>query len=324
HREAWLVCGRRAGKSFILATIAVFLAAFRDWRPYLGPGEIATVMIVAADRRQARVTMRYCLGLLRAVPMLKQLIEAQTAESITLRNRIVIEIHTASFRSTRGYAIGAALLEELAFWPVDEFSSAPDVEVINAIRPGFATIPGSILLAASSPHARRGALWDAYRKHYSKDGDPVLVWQSDTRSMNPSVPQAIIDAALEEDPARAGAEGLAQFRIDVESFVSREAVEGCVSVGRRERPPMQSVRYYAFIDPSGGSADSMTLAIGHKQDDVVVLDCVREVRPPFSPETVVEEFANVLQSYDVMRVVGDRYAGEWCAERFRVHNVIYQ
>ena len=36
-QEAWLVCGRRAGKSLILATIAVFLAAFCDWRPFLGP-----------------------------------------------------------------------------------------------------------------------------------------------------------------------------------------------------------------------------------------------------------------------------------------------
>jgi hypothetical protein len=35
-QEAWLVCGRRAGKSLILATIAVFLAAFCDWRPSSG------------------------------------------------------------------------------------------------------------------------------------------------------------------------------------------------------------------------------------------------------------------------------------------------
>ena len=69
-------------------------------------------MIIAADRRQARVIMRYCLGLLRAVPMLKQLIEGQTAESITLRNRVVIEVHTASFRSTRGYSLIAALCDE--------------------------------------------------------------------------------------------------------------------------------------------------------------------------------------------------------------------
>ena len=29
--EAWLICGRRAGKSFILALVAVYLAIFRDW-----------------------------------------------------------------------------------------------------------------------------------------------------------------------------------------------------------------------------------------------------------------------------------------------------
>src|SRR5262245_63847649 len=71
--EAWLVCGRRSGKSFMLACIAVFLAAFKDWRPYLGPGEIGTIMIIAADRRQGRVIRPYCLGLLRGVPWLKRL-----------------------------------------------------------------------------------------------------------------------------------------------------------------------------------------------------------------------------------------------------------
>ena len=58
-------------------------------------------MIIAADRRQARVIMRYCLGLLKSVPMLEQLIESETRESITLRNRVAIEVHTASFRSRR-------------------------------------------------------------------------------------------------------------------------------------------------------------------------------------------------------------------------------
>ena len=163
--EAWLVCGRRAGKSFILAIVAVFLGAFTDWRPFLGPGEVGTIMVICADRRQARTIMRYCLGLLIAVPMLKQLIESETRESITLRNRIVIEVHTASFRSTRGYTCVAALLDEVAYWPVDESAAEVDVEVLNAIRPSMATIPGAMLLAASSPHARKGALWSAYTKH---------------------------------------------------------------------------------------------------------------------------------------------------------------
>lgn len=48
--EGWLICGRRSGKSFMLACIAVFLAAFKDWRPFLGPGEIGTILIIACAR----------------------------------------------------------------------------------------------------------------------------------------------------------------------------------------------------------------------------------------------------------------------------------
>jgi hypothetical protein len=41
-----------------------------------------------------------------------------------LKNRIVVEIHTASFRTTRGYSIVPALLDELAYWPTDESAAA--------------------------------------------------------------------------------------------------------------------------------------------------------------------------------------------------------
>jgi hypothetical protein len=322
--EAWLVCGRRSGKSFVLAIVAVFLAAFRDWRPYLGPGEVGTIMVVAADRKQARVIMRYVTGLLRSVPMLAQLIESETRESISLRNRVVIEVHTASFRSTRGYALIAGLLDELAFWPVDETSSAPDVEVLGAIRPGMATIPGAMLLCASSPYARRGALYDAWRKHFAKDNDPVLVWRAPTRDMNPCVPQSVIDEAAERDPASAAAEYGAEFRSDIEALLTREAVENCITFGVRERPPCSAVRFYGFCDPSGGSADSMTLAIGHRDGDVVVVDALRERRPPFSPEDVVAEFSETLKSYRISKITGDRYAGEWPRERFREHSISYE
>lgn len=99
--EAWLVVGRRGGKSFILATIAVFLACFKDWRPYLGLGEVRTIMVIAQDRRAARTIMRFCLGLLEAVPMLKQQIESTTQQSITPKRRFQIEIYTASYRATK-------------------------------------------------------------------------------------------------------------------------------------------------------------------------------------------------------------------------------
>lgn len=322
-REAWLVIGRRGGKSFILALIAVFLACFFDWRPYLAPGERGTVVVIATDRRQARVILRYIRGLLTGVPMLARIIERETAEGFDLSNSVTIEVGTASFRSVRGYTIVAALCDEMAFWPTDD-SAQPDYEVLNAIRPGMATIPGAMLLCASSPYARRGALWDAHRRHHGKDGDPVLVWQAATRAMNPTIPQAIIDEAYERDPASAAAEYGAQFRSDIESFVIREAVEACVSAGVRERSSVSGARYSAFVDPSGGSADSMTLAIAHAERGAAILDAVRERRPPFSPEAVVADFSDLLKSYGISVVTGDRYGGEWPREQFRKCGIDYQ
>lgn len=320
-REGWLVVGRRGGKSFMLALVAVFLATFRDWRPHLAPGERATVMVIAVDRRQARVAMRYVTALLRGVPMLAALVEREAADAVDLSNQVTIEVHTASFRSCRGYTIVAALCDELAFWRSDD-SANPDKEILDALRPGMATVPGAMLLCASSPYARRGELYRTWREHFGKPGT-VLVWKADTRCMNPTVPERVVREAYEADPASAAAEYGAEFRADIETFIAREVIEGCIVPGRHELPPVEGVAYTAFVDPSGGSADSMTLAIAHREDDVAVLDLVRERRAPFSPESVVGEFAETLKAYRLSRVAGDRYSAEWCAEQFRKQGIEY-
>jgi len=321
--EAWLIVGRRGGKSIILATIAVYLACFREWRQHLSPGERGSIMILATDRRQARVIYRYVRALLLNVPALAAFVDREDQEAIELNNGIAIEIMTATFRSVRGYTVIAALLDEAAFWRSDD-SANPDTEVLAALRPAMATIPNATLLVASSPYAKRGILYDAYRRHYGRDDSQVLVWQAATREMNPTVPQAVIDEATERDPANAAAEYGAEFRSDIETFIAREVVDAAVVPGRHELPPMRAAAYLAFADPSGGSADSMTLAIAHAEGERAVLDAVRERRPPFSPEDVVREFATLLATYRVSTVVGDRYGGEWPAERFREHGITYE
>ena len=144
--------------------------------------------------------------------------------------------------------------------------------------------------------------------------------------MNPSYPREIIDAAYEADPSSAAAEYGAQFRTDVETFVSREVVEAATVTGRFELPPVPGISsYVGFCDPSGGSSDSMTLAIAHsdRATKCAVLDAVRERRAPFSPDNVVSEFAVLLKSYGIRKVTGDNYAREWPRERFRVHGIDY-
>jgi hypothetical protein len=326
-RESWVVVGRRGGKSRVAALIAVYVAAFRDYSAVLAPGEKATVAVIAADRQQARVVFRYVCGLLDAVPMLARLVVRRTAGAIELRGRVVIEVATCSHRTTRGYSFAAVIADECAFWRSDT-SASPDVEVLTAVRPGLATIPGSMLVAISSPYGRRGALWTAYKDHFGKDRDPVLVWQAASRDMHPGLPPVVVDEALAADEAAARAEWLGEFRRDLEPFVSREALEACIVPGRHTLAPVLGVEYVGFVDPSGGSADSFTLAVAHAElrdgAQVVVLDAVAERRPPFSPEQVAAEFAALLASYRVSVVQGDRYAGEWPREQFRKHGIDYQ
>ena len=215
------------------------------------------------------------------------------------------------------------IADEAAFWYSDEFSANTDTEILNAVRPGLATSQGPLIIA-SSPYAKRGVLWDTHRKHFGKDGDPlILVAQGASRDFNPTLSQSVVDRALERDHAAASAEYLAQFRSDIESFVSFEIVQSCMG-GHHEMAPMVQHRYFAFVDPSGGSSDSMTLCISHKEGDKVVIDLVREVKPPFSPETTIDDFAVALKPYRVRAISGDRYAGEFPRELFRKRGIQYR
>jgi hypothetical protein len=331
-RETWILCGRRAGKTLAAALTSLWCAAFRSYRGILVPGERGLLMCIGPDRRQARVALRYLDAFFQHVPGLAALVERRTQEAIHLRTGISIEVHTASFRSTRGYTIVAFVGDEVCFWR-DESSANPDTEILNAIRPAQATVPGAVRLCISSPYARRGEAWRAYSAHWGREGDPILVWNSDTLTMNPTVPEAIVREAFEADPDVAASEygqgGLVRFRADVETFVSREVLEASVVPGRIVVPPISTERYAAFADPAGGSgADSFTWAIAHSEQRekrrVVVLDAVEERRPPFSPEQTVQECAGHLAVYGVSSIVGDRYAGSWPAEQFAKQRVTYE
>jgi hypothetical protein len=322
YKEAWLCVGRRGGKSLIMATVACFLAIFCDWSKHSVAGESLLVQVLASDRRQARIVLRYAKALL-SPPLLKELVAKESEETIELKNGISLEITTNSYRSVRGYTLCAALLDEVAFWRSDSETN-PDSETLIALRPAMATIPGAMLIGASSPYSRKGVLYENFRDHWAEDKSRVLVWRATTREMHPGFPQELVDQALERDAAAAGAEYLAEFRSDIEAYLTREIVDACTIRGRHELLPERRVGYKVFIDPSGGSSDSMTLAIAHAEKGVGVLDLLHEYKPPFSPEIVVREFTETIRRYGIGSCQGDRYGGQWIAERFSEHGISYE
>jgi hypothetical protein len=316
--ELWLAVGRRGGKSQEAALLAIYEACFHDHRDKLAPGEIATAMIIASDRRQARTVMRYISGLINENPMLRRMVLRENSEQIEFSNRAAIEVHTASHRAVRGYTLSAAILDEIAFWHVE--GANPDVEIIAALRPALATLGGK-LIALSSPYARRGVLWDQYRRHYGQAG-PVLVAQAPSRTMNPLLPARVVDDAMKDDAARASAEYLAQFRSDIASLIDPDLIEQATRPKPKELPAARGTQYVAFTDPAGGGQDEFTLAIGHRDGDAVVIDAVRGLHG--SPAEIAKEYAAFLRSYRITRVVGDRYAGRWPRDEFQKHGIVYE
>lgn len=323
--EMAAVVGRRGGKSRALSTMAVYIAALCDHTAALSSGERGIVLLLAPNQKQSRIALGYCEGILRESPELSHLVVSRTADAISLSNGIDIEVRAANFRQLRGVTCVAVLADETAFFADEAGGSAnPDTEILNAVRPSLATTNGP-LLVASSPYRKLGVLWEIYKSNYGAVGEPnVLVVKGTSREFNPALDQRIVDRALARDHASARAEYLAEFRDDIETYISREAVEACIEPGVRERPPSR-FRYVGFCDPAGGSgADSMTLCIAHMEGEVAVLDAIREVRPPFSPDAVSEEFAKVLRSYGIRSVSGDRFGGGYPTESLKRYSIKYE
>lgn len=317
YSELWEPIGRRGGKTQHAALLSVYHAPFMDYRAKLSPGEVATVLLLAADRAQARSAMRYVKGLCEH-PMIAPMVKRETETTIEFSNRTAIEIATASFRAVRGYTLAAVICDEIAYWFTE--GANPDAETIAALKPGLATLGGP-LIALSSPYAKRGTLWNAFKQHFGGDSTRVLVAQAPTLTMNPTLDPAIIEAALAEDPERARAEYLAEFRGDISTFLDIELIERATRSKPLVLPPRDGEQYFGFVDPNGGGADEFTMAIAHREGELIVTDGVWGRHG--SPASIAQEFAAILRSYRISRVKGDRYAGRWPSDEFKKHGIEY-
>jgi hypothetical protein len=326
-KELWLAFGRRSAKDLKAGAICTYLATIGaeryGTRARLTRGERGVVQLLAVDRDQAEVCMGYVRSYFEQPMFEAMLSKPPTATQIELNNNITIEITTNDRRRVRGRTVIACVLSEVAHWK-GEATVNPDEDVYQSIKPAMATIPNAMVIGISSPYSRRGLFWNKFKENWGIPSRTIFM-RAPTWVMNPTLPRdgETIEEAFASDPAWASGEYGAEWRTDIESFVSREAVDACVDWGVFERPYQAGQSYFGFVDPSGGSNDSMTLAISHKQDDIAVHDLIREVRPPFSPEAVVNDFVDLLKRYRISKVTGDRYAVDWVQEPFRKHGIAY-
>jgi hypothetical protein len=182
-----------------------------------------------------------------------------------------------------------------------------------------------LLLCVSSPYAQRGELWRNYNLYFGQVSD-TLVWQGASLDMNPCLPESEVRKAYAKDPVSASAEFGAQFREATNDFISLAMIASRTSEGITERPYRDDHRYVAFCDSSGGKGDSACLAIGHYEDKAkqAVLDVLREIEAPHSPEHACAEFAAIMRGFHCHEVILDRFATSFVAGHFQRAGISYK
>ena len=316
--ETVCIVGRQAGKTRIASALVTFVAAMAERSR---DGELYALLLAQDWRAAIRASFSYISSLLDSSSILRRMKTRETADTIDLRNGMRIATYPCRPASVRGLRAGIVILDELAFFRTSDGLSV-DTEMMRAVRPCLATTGGK-LVVISSPYGQSGALWNLYRKHFGRDESSVLVWQADAPTMNPTLPADYLARMREDDPDAYRSEVLGEFRAGLSMLLDPSVIEDAVATDRLELLPADGVPYTAFVDPSGGSRDAFSLAIGHRDGERSVIDVVRAWEPPFNPSGVVAEAAALLGGYGVATVTGDRYAGEWPREAFRASGLRY-
>jgi hypothetical protein len=297
---------------------------------HLARGERAVIPLVAQDQRATQIAFDYIRCYMTESALLAPLVAEVLATEIVLTNGVTIGCFPCTLRSLRGWSMPVGVMDEVAFFRLEGQADA-DVEVQASIRRGMIAFPSTRLVKISTPYMKSGILFEDFKRGFGQDDPDLLVWRASSRLMYPTISTERLDRERRLDPVRAAREYEAEFAEDQEAFLPAAWVEQAVMRGRYELPPREGVRYVAAVDPSGGGADTFTLAIVHAEgqgaDRRVVQDVMRgwgrRGRDSVDLAGVVHDIAALVRGYGLSTVFGDRYAAGWVRERFRAEGLRY-
>jgi hypothetical protein len=91
--------------------------------------------------------------------------------------------------------------------------------------------------------------------------------------------------------------------------------------------PFRSTKGYraAFVDVAGGGGrDSYAIALGRLEGERVIVEVVRSRAPKFNPEEVTAQYCELLKSYQIYEVTGDKFSGDFASSLFQKAGINYR
>jgi hypothetical protein len=323
-RRVMVLCGRRAAKSTISGVVVAYECCF----PLVAipEGEFLFGVLVAQDLRGVGdVLFQKARRPIITSPALKALVKSDLQDRLILTNGITIACYPCRQEALRGPGAVVAVPDEFAHYrAATDPDRATDVEVIRAVRPMLANTGGKLVMI-TSPYAETGVAYDWHRDYYGdKGGDEVLVVQASARQLNPLLTEEYIASEERLDPEAARSELFGQFRSGSSKFLDPKVLEACTRSGPVELPPRPDVTYVAFADVATSKGDKFTIAVGHFEGDLFIVDYLYGWHADGRPGDIISEASKQLKQYRIQEVTGDRYAAGFVPEHFAKHHITYR
>lgn len=328
-QSVWRV-GRRGGKSSTICRVAVLEAYYGDhsWPA----GDEGVVMIVSADRDQARARIRTCANILRALGRKFE----QTADELRFKSKkgldVLIRVHTASVAGVVGFTAIAVILDEVARWTSHDRGGSPAKEILSSVRPTMKTQPNAKLFMLSSPMGE-------------EDVHALAFAQGDTALQTVHfAPTWVANPTLTEESCRKDSESEREFKREYAAipqgpfetgFYDTNQLALCSNAERDAMPqlPTGDGPFVVACDP-GFMHDAFAIAIAHAEIDaiamkpVVVLDYYTELRGErggyLSPEAAISFVSGLRKTWPGgFAVLGDQASAAVLVEAFARHGIMY-
>lgn len=323
-----LVLSRGAGKSLLLATIAVYEAVTNPYQA--APGETVAVVALAPRKKQAADMLRYAAAHLQR-PSLAPFVARAIKEEIVLQNGRFLRIQAVdkSGGAARGPTYITSLFDESAFLSCD--GVIIDAEQWQAILAGARGVSDFRGIMSSTPNGKSGFFWETFDTHHKHPGKSWQCFLGPQPIIRPDMDPALLDEFKRSDPEAFEREFLCSFdAAGTERFFDSAHVHACVQKGLQSVPPRgPHVQYVAAVDPTGGAHDWMTLSVVERAEDGSVRQCLTRGWDPTiqgapTVHDIAREIATLIAPYGIRTVYGDIFGGAWVAEAFAAVGIVYE
>jgi hypothetical protein len=346
--EVLFLAAIRSAKTMIACAAAIRMTQTVDVSK-LGPGEIPRVSLVSLKLDTSAVAYNILRGTIAASPVLKRLLIAEGAESLTLRHPSGRPIEIACVAGAKaGSGLVARWSAGVIFDEAPRMASAEDA-VVNLTDARTAILgrllPGAQALYIGSPWAPHGVVYALVDQHWGKPSRHMVVVRGTGPMLNPRWWTPERCAQLEQsNPTAYRTDVLGEFADPEAGLLNPGAIYRATREGPLELPYVPGLRYSAAVDPSEGGArgNGFTLAIVDRglSDETVQLApghfvarhppglyprfyrvvLVREWRG-LTPSQCWREIAKVCHGYGITRAVTDQYAASANADLAKIHGL---